>query len=205
MSNDQHGATSAHGAAMRALTDARLNTRKYKIMLERSDKVSEDAIFVDPDEQKHPQKLAHASVLDFYEELAQPGYTVMMDKIWSSELEASNGHPIQIEVPRHDTVQKVIEGESESDSLLPDRGELETKTETVSLEQLSHKWSGRTVTVVATWDSPYETRKEHRQTVRLWLPPKAIKAAYSQLNSALEKIGLLANTTAPLERDPDPI
>lgn len=205
VSRDDASSSSAHGAAIRALTDARQNTRKYRFLMERSDRVVEDAIFIDPDDQQHPQKLAHASVLDFHEELAQPEYTVMMDDIWSADLEASNGHAIEIEVPRKETVEKTVTGKAEPDSLLPDRDEIATKTETVSLETLAHKWSGRTITVVATWDSPYHNRDETSEEIRVWLPPKAIKAAYSQLNSALSKIGLLANTTVPLERDPDPI
>jgi len=203
MSENQAG--SAHSAALQAITKARQNTRNYRFLMEKSDRVQDDAIFVDPDEDQHPQKLAHAALIDFQQELAQPEYTVMMDDIWSATLEDDAGNPIRIEVPEEDTVTKVIGSRENPENVLPSRDSIETTKETVSLETLPHKWSGRTITVQIDWDSPYYADSERTQTVRVWLPPKAIKAAYSQLNSALSKIGLLANTSAPIERDPDPI
>lgn len=203
MSNQQ--GTNAHTAAVKAITNARQNTRNYRFLMEKSDRVQEDAIFVDPRDDNHPQKLAHASLIDFQEELSQPEYTVMMDDIWTATLSGSDGHDIEIEVPKNDTITKVIQAENDQENILPDRNSIETKTETVKLETLAHKWSGRTITVDVERDSPYYPDEGETHTVRLWLPPKAIKAAYSQLNSALSKIGLLANTTAPIEHDPNPI
>jgi hypothetical protein len=75
----------------------------------------------------------------------------------------------------------------------------------VSLERLAWDWSGRRVDVTVERESPYYNDTGETHSVRLWLPPNAIKAAYDQLNSALSKIGLLAQTTAPVEHDPDPI
>lgn len=203
MSDQQ--AASAHTAALKAITDARQNTRNYRFLMERSDHVQDDAVFVNPNDDQHPQKLAHAALIDFQQELAQPEYTVMMDDLWRETLTDDAGNKIKISVPKHDTVTKTIDAASNGANVLPERDSIETQEETLSLETLPHKWSGRTVTVKIEFDSPYHADKDKRQTVRLWLPPKAIKAAYSQLNSALSKIGLLANTSAPIERDPDPI
>lgn len=203
MSDQQ--AASAHSAALKAITDARRNTRNYRFLMEKSDRVQDDAIFVDPNEDKHPQKLAHAALIDFQQELAQPEYTVMMNDVWSETLSDDAGKDIEIEVPKNETVTKVIGSRGDPENVLPERRNIETKTESLSLETLSHKWSGRTITVQIEWDSPYYANSDKTRTVRLWLPPKAIKVAYSQLNSALSKIGLLANTSAPIERDPDPI
>lgn len=203
MSDQQ--AASAHSAALKAITDARRNTRNYRFLMEKSDRVQDDAVFVDPSEDNHPQKLAHSAVIDFQQELAQPEYTVMMNDIWSEKLSDDTGDEIEIEVPREESVKKVIGSREDPENVLPERENIETKTETLSLETLSHRWSGRTITVHIEWDSPYYADNDETRTVRLWLPPKAIKVAYSQLNSALSKMGLLADTSAPIERDPDPI
>lgn len=205
MSEQQSSSRSAHGAAIQALTNARQNTRNYRFLMEKSDRVVEDAIFIDPDDDNHPQKLAHAALIDYHEEVNQPEYTVKMNKLWQKDLAGQGGNPITIEVPREDRVRKVVTDE-DINSVLPDRSELETREETISLETLSHKWSGRSLEVEIERDSAYYEVPEPRvETVRLWLPPKAIKAAYRQLNSALSKIGLLAQTSAPVEHDPDPI
>lgn len=203
MSDQQ--STTAHSAAIQALTDARQNTRKYVFLMERSDNVSEDAVFVDPNVSDHPQKLAHSAVLDFQREVSQPEYTLKMDNIWQENLTDDAGNDIEIEVPEDNaTVRKsVTDGDS---SVLPDRSEIDTRTETVSLESLSHRWSGRSITVIVEKDSPYYPSSDPEASeLRVWLPPKAIKPAYDQLNSALSKIGLLAQTSAPVEHDPDPV
>lgn len=205
MAMSEQQAASAHSAALKAITDARQNTRNYRFLMEKSDRVQDDAIFVAPGEEKHPQKLAHAALIDFQQELAQPEYTVMMDDVWRETLTDETGDEIQIDVPKQDTIKKAIGSRDDPENVLPERDSIETKTETLSLETLPYKWSGRTITVRIEWDSPYYSDTDRTRTVRLWLPPKAIKAAYSQLNSALSKIGLLANTSAPIERDPDPI
>lgn len=205
VSEQQSAGRSAHGAAIKALTDARQNTRNYRFLMEKSDRVVEDAIFIDPDDDNHPQKLAHAALIDFHEEVNQPEYTVKMNDVWQETLSGQDGEEITVEVPREDRVRKVAT-DDDINSVLPDREGIDTKTEHVSLESLSHRWSGRCITVVVEQDSPYYASSGTREKkVRVWLPPKAIKAAYRQLNSALSKIGLLAQTSAPVEHDPDPI
>jgi len=195
----------AHSAAISALTNARQNTRQQVFQMERSDRVSEHAIFVSPDIKDHPQKHAHAAVMDFQMEIGQPEYTVKMNDLWSQNLKRADGSDIEIDVPESGTtVEKTVA--SNRESVLPDRSEINTQTEHVSLETLAHKWSGRNVTVEVMYDSPYHSRSQKdEQELRVWLPPVVIKAAYRQLNSALSKIGLLAQTSAPVEHDPDPV
>lgn len=203
----ENGGATAHSAAIKALSDARQNTRKYRYLMERSDRVVENAIFADPGDSEHPQKLAHSAVIDYHEEVNQPEYTVKMNDLWQENLTGQNGKDITIEVPEADRVTKTVGHADGLENIVPDRGELDTTEETVSLENLVHRWSGRHLTVEVTVDSPYhESSGDTREEImRLWLPPKAIKAAYRQLNSALSKIGLLAQTTAPVEHDPEPI
>jgi len=203
--SDSGGAT-AHSAAIKALSNARQNTRQYCYLMERSDDVVEDAIFVDQSNSEHPQKLAHAAVIDYHEEVNQPEYTVKMNDLWQENLTGQDGNEITVKVPRQDHVTQTVDTVEDLENIVFDRGELETTEETVSLENLVHRWSGRHLTAEVAVNSPYrESGNAPEEIVRLWLPPKAIKAAYRQLNSALSKIGLLAQTSAPVEHDPEPI
>lgn len=204
MSRQQKDSNSAHHRAVKSLADARQHVRKYRFDLERAN-VPDDQIFVSSTRPNHPQKNAHAAVLDYWEEVAQPEYTVMMDKLWTETLTDAAGHEIEVTVPKDDLVTKTLTERTGIENMAPELADIDTKQETVALESLGHKWAGRTITVRATIDSPYHEADEKTQQVRLWMPPKLVKAAYSQLNSCLGKIGLLAKTRAPIENDPDPI
>jgi hypothetical protein len=197
--------STAHQQAVQAIADARQNTRQHVFLMERSDRVRDDAVFVNPDDPEHPQKAAHASVLDYQREIGQPEYTVRMDDTWTEPLTDKRGDEIEITVPQDDHLTKTIPPDADQTNVLPDLSEVDTTTETVSLERLAWDWSGRRVDVTVERESPYYNDTGETHSVRLWLPPNAIKAAYDQLNSALSKIGLLAQTTAPVEHDPDPI
>lgn len=197
--------TTAHSAAISAISDARQNTRKYIYAMERSDRVQWDAIFVDPDEPEHPQKMAHAALMDFHGQVGQSEYIIKVDQLWQDNLEEPNGDSIEVQVPANDPVEITVDDKNGVDNMLPDRDDIETTAETVSLEMLHYRWSGRSVDVHATVDSPYYNADARKETLRLWLPPKAIVAAYDRLNDALSKLNLLAKTEAPIEHDPDPI
>lgn len=203
MSKNQ--STTAHSRAIQALTDARQNTRQYRFYLERADNIQDDAIFIQNDSDQDPHKLAHAALIDFYEEVNQPEYTIKVENLWQENLKDRAGHDIKIDVPKERVIEKTVTDQTGINNFVPDRSDIETKAETVSLETLGHRWSNRTIKVRVTVDSPYYAAENRTETVKLWLPPKAIREAYSQLNSALSKIGLLAQTSAPIEHDPEPI
>jgi len=194
---------SAHNRAVQALSDARQHVRKYHFDLERTN-VPEDQIFINSENPNHPQKNAHAALMDYYSEINQVEYISMFNKLWAEELTDAAGNELTVEVPRNTTVTKTVD-EGDIQNMIPDMDSIETRTETVSLERLGYKWSGRTITVEATVESPYSDVTRQVEQVRLWLPPKFIKAAYSKINDCLSKVGLLAKTSAPIEKDPDPI
>jgi hypothetical protein len=200
----QQQSNSAHGKAVQALSDARQHVRKYHFELERAN-VPEDQIFVQEENPNHPQKSAHAALMDFYQEINQAEYILMFDDIWKGKISDAAGNPITVAVPASDRVTKTVNERTGVDNMVPSFADIDTREETVSLESLAHKWAGRTITVRAEIDSPYHASDTMTKTVRMWLPPKLIKAAYSSLNDCLSKVGLLAKTSAPIEKDPDPI
>lgn len=204
MSRKGTDSNSAHTKAVQALSDARQHVRKYRFELERAN-VPDDQIFVASDHPNHPQKNAHSALLDYYEEINQAEYILMVDEMWSDDLTDAAGNEIEVTVPRNDVVTKTVDEKTGVNNMIPNLSETPTKEESVSLETLGYKWAGRTITVKAEVDSPYHNRDTKTEPVRLWMPPKLIKAAYSSLNDALSKIGLLAKTRAPVEHDPDPI
>jgi len=195
----------AHGRAIQAITEARQNTRRYIYEMERSDDVRENAIFVDRYRENHPQKIAHAALLDYHAEVDQPEYHIHADEEWVADLSDERGHPITITVPKDDVVTKTVTESSGIKNITPSLSDIPTQEETLSLENLGYRWSGRQITVNVLIDSPYRIETESTELLRLWLPPRAVKAAYSQLNTVLSRIGLLAQTKAPIEHDPDPI
>lgn len=194
---------SAHNRAVQAISDARTHVRKYHFDLERAN-VPDDQIFVRSDSPNHPQKTAHAALMDYYREINQTEYILMFDDLWKEELEDAAGNELTVQVPKATTVEKTVT-EGDIDNMIPDLDSIETTAEPVSLERLGYKWAGRTITVEATVDSPYRKTDRQVEQIRLWLPPKFIKAAYDQINDCLSKVGLLAKTSAPIEHDPDPI
>lgn len=195
--------TTAHSKAINALSSARKHVRKYRFDLERAN-VPETQIFVTSEDPNHPQKNAHAALMDYYEEVNQVEYIVMFDDIWSEDITDAAGNELTVTVPKETTVTKTVT-EKDVDDMVPNLNDIETKEETLSLERLGYLWGGREITVKAKVDSAYRKAGEQVETVRLWLPPLFIKAAYSQLNNCLSKVGLLAQTSAPIEKDPDPI
>lgn len=199
------GSSTAHSIAINAIANARQNTRQYRFQMENNETVEEGAIFIDPSARDHPQKKAHAALLDYHEEVNQPEYTKKVNDLWQENLKNEAGHDIRIDVPNNDEVTRVVKDPTRTDAVLPTRDELETKTEKISLEMLGRRWSGRSLTVNIVADSPYYDVEKKSVQLRMWLPPKAIKAAYSQLNSVLSRISLLAKTDAPIEYDPDPV
>lgn len=199
----QHESSSAHNRAVQALTDARQHVRQYVFELERAS-VPDSQIFVQTDHPNHPQKNAHAALMDYYQEINQVEYIVMFDDLWQENLTDAAGNDLAVEVPKNDRVTKTVTEETIG-NMIPDMDEIDTKSEPVSLEMLGYRWAGRELTVEAKVDSPYRDADTTVETVRLWLPPKFIKAAYDHLNNCLSKVGLLANTRAPIEKDPDPI
>lgn len=201
--SQRNDSSSAHSKAVQALSDARQHVRKYHFDLERLD-VPDDRIFVPGSNPNHAQKSAHAALMDFYAEINQVEYILMFDDLWKEDLTDAAGDDLTVEVPANETVTKTVD-EDTIGNMVPDLGDIETKEETVSLESLGYKWAGRSITVQAKVDSPYRQADTNTETVRLWLPPKFIRAAYSQLNDCLSKVGLLAKTSAPIEKDPDPI
>jgi len=196
--------SSAHNHAVQAISDARQHVRKYHFNLERAN-VPDNQIFVESKDPNHPQKNAHAALMDYYAEINQVEYIVMFDDLWQEEFTDASGDPIKVTVPKADTVTKHVDERTGVENMVPDMGEIETTTEALSLERLGYKWAGRDITVEARVDSPYRDAQSRVETVRLWLPPKFIKAAYHKLNDCLSKVGLLAKTSAPIEKDPDPI
>lgn len=194
---------SAHNRAVQAISDARQHVRKYHFDLERAE-IPMNQIFVASDNPNHPQKTAHAALMDYYSEVNQAEYILMFEELWQENLSDAAGYELQVEVPRENTVTKTVT-EGNVSNMIPDLDEVDTRMETVSLETLAHKWAGRTITVEAKVDSPYRDVSKQEEQIRMWLPPKFIKAAYSKINDCLSKVGLLAKTSAPVEHDPDPI
>lgn len=201
MSNDT--TSTAHGRAVQAIADARQHVRRYRFELERSN-VPEDQVFVAVDDPNHPQKNAHAALMDYYEEVAQSDYIRKYGDTWLENLEDASGNEVKIVVPKNDVVEMSID-EGNINSFVPDLDDLETKVETPNLERLRYRWAGRQVTVKGRVNSPYRHTDTITKIRRLWMPPKLMKAAYSQLNDALSEVNLLAQTSAPVDYDPDPI
>lgn len=196
----QNQSSTAHTRAVQAIADARQHVRRYRFELERAT-VSEDNIFVAVE--NHPQKAAHAALMDYYEEVAQSEYIRLFGDVWQNELTDAAGNEITITVPKKQRV--TVELSRERRSIIPNLNNIETKEETPNLERLRYRWAGRTIEVHAKDNSPYMTESDFTETLRLWMPPKLIKAAYSQLNDALSTVGLLAQTRAPIEHDPEPV
>jgi len=196
--------SSAHNRAIEALSNARQHARQYVFELERAN-VPANKIFDQSRSPNTAQKSAHAALMDFWQEVNQVEYIVMFDDLWAEELTDAAGNELEVTVPKNDTVEKVVDESTGIDNMIPDLDRVETKQETVSLERLGYKWAGRTITVTADVESPYRDAEQKTEPVRMWLPPMFIKAAYSQLNDCLSQVGLLANTSAPIEKDPDPI
>jgi hypothetical protein len=195
---------SAHNKAVNALSDARQHVRQYVFELERAN-VRDNQVFVASSSPKHPQKSAHAALMDYYQEINQVEYILMFDDLWNENLTDAAGNELSVAVPKSAKVTKSVDERTGVDNMTPNMAEIDTKQEPVSLETLGYKWAGRTVTVEATVDSPYRDTDKRVEAVRMWLPPVFIKEAYSQLNDCLSQVGLLANTSAPIEKDPDPI
>lgn len=194
---------SAHNRAVQAISDARQHVRKYLFDLERAN-IPEDQIFVQSDNPDHPQKLVHAALMDYWGQVNKVEYIMMFDDLWHETLTDAAGHDLEVEVPRYDHVTKTVT-EGNIDNMVPDMDTIETKTTTTSLEMLAHKWAGRSITVEARVESPYRDVSAQTEQLRLWMPPKIIKAANAKIDDCLSKVGLLAKTSAPIEKDPDPI
>jgi len=162
--------SSAHNHAVQAISDARQHVRKYHFNLERAN-VPDDQVFVASDHPDHPQKNAHAALMDYYAEINQVEYIVMFDDIWKEEFTDAAGNTLEVTVPKNETVEKHVNERTGVENMTPDLDLIETTTEALSLERLSHKWAGRNITVEATVDSPYRDEQSRVEAVRMWLPP----------------------------------
>jgi len=203
MAQRKNNSNTAHSRAVEAISNARQHVRKYRFDMERAN-IPDNQIFVNSENPNHPQKNAHAALMDYFEEINQIEYVRMFDDLWAEPLKDAAGNEITVTVPSNNRVRKTVD-ESTVGNMIPDLSKIETTEETLPMEALAHKWAGRTITVEAKVESPYRDGELQTSTVRLWMPPKVIKASYSRINDALSKVGLLAKTSAPVEHDPAPI
>lgn len=193
----------SHTSAVRAIVESAQQTYQALLKLQALDDINPDGILLQNNQRGsiHPQKAAHAYLLGYHYQLSKNTYTVKAKDYWESPLTLENGTEYQITVPTKDTV--TLPKDTEEFSL----NDVDTDTETLSLENLSHRWAFRYITIQRNVDNPYDSQGEHTTSTRrrLWLPPRALHLAFEQLEDVRAKINLAAEIETPGWHSEEPI
>lgn len=201
MSSDSNAVS--HTNAVRSIVEAAQQSYQALLKLQALDDINPDGILVDDDGYGgiHPQKAAHSYLLGYHYQLSKKSYTVNAQDYWQESLAGEDGETYTITVPSETDVSlSADEGEFSLDAV-------ETTSEELSLENMSHRWAFRYITITREVDSPYDERGWHKETQRrrLWLPPRALHLAFEQLEDVRAKINLAAEIETPGWHSQEPI
>lgn len=187
--NDDESAS--HTSSVRQIIEAAHNTWQALLQLQASDDVNPDGVFVQTHDYGsiHPQKKAHSHLIGYHQLIANKAYTVRAQNMWEAELKTEAGKIYQIDVPASETVYL------DDESL--ELANVKTVTETLTLEQLNHRWGMRYITVERLSRGSWGDSEKTVEQRRLWLPPKGIELAFEQLEDVRAKIGLSADLGTP--------
>lgn len=188
----ENDASANHSETVRQVLQSAQRTWEACLNLEAADDINPDGVFVPAQDygDMHPQKAAHTHLLGYHQLIANKAYTVRAQDLWTEEVTDEAGHAIEVAVPATDHIY-LDAGESLAIGNVP------TETETITLETLHHKWSQRAVTVESRERGSWGDQLGETTTRRVWLSPRAIVAAFDQLEDVRAKIGFGADLPTP--------
>lgn len=181
----------AHSQAIQVIANARENCRSAVLRLEAFDDIKPETVFATGDgDRPHLQHLAHAHLLDFHGQLAPKKYSDKASDIWEEQIAV-------VRVPEEAVIESVDDGES------PDAGAtvrvegddwqdaIIWDDEPLRLSTLHKIWNMRLLTVEHHQHKRHTGGDDDTIKRRMWLPPKAARPIYDQLNAVLADLGLL--------------
>lgn len=181
----------AHSQAIQVIANARENCRNAVLRLEAFDDIKPESVFAVGDgDRPHLQHLAHAHLLDFHGQLAPAKYSDKASDLWEEEIET-------VRVPEEAVVETIDNGATpDNGATIRADGEdwqdaIKWGDEPLRLSTLHKVWNMRLLMV-----EQREWRRHHGEEInviqrRMWLPPKAARPIYDQLNAVLADLGLL--------------
>jgi hypothetical protein len=199
MSSKRNDSHIAHTSTVRQIIESQQATWKAILNLQATDDMNPDGVFVESNRfgSLHPQKKAHTYLLGYHNLMANKTYWAKAKDVWQEELKLENGDEYEIEVPENDTLS--LNG---SDLTLDN---VDTDTETITLETLSHNWAFRYVTVERAVSDSFQEEQLQNERKRVWLSPRGIQLAFEQLEEVRSKIGIAAEIETPGWRSDEPL
>lgn len=180
---------SGHNFALNTLAETRQQAKKLVTMLDATDNVARNAIFLPPDsksgESVHAR--AHSVVLSYADELTKPTYLIR-----------ANAQSFYVE--DYATVKipkKLKEGEELEITVDDPRKPFDPATYDfdmydwgLSLQNIGW-WSMRFIPVKKKVDSPYWHGQTVRDRKKIVLPPRTIRETFRRLDSLAAELGIL--------------
>lgn len=193
MSQKDNNESANHAATVRHILESAEQTWQALLQLEAADDINPDGVFIPRQNhgEMHAQKIAHIHVIGYQQRLANKTYTVRASNLWQDPITDERGNPIEVRVPKSETVS--IDGSGGLS--IDDVGE--TRVEKVTPETLHHRWSQRFVTVERMETGSWGEQRGGTETQRVWLPPRAISGVFDRLEDVRTKIGFGAEVATP--------
>lgn len=194
MSQQSKHRNAAHQSAVSDILQARRKALEWLVKLSIADNVDWSSPFINGNPtrfKQHPQRPAHAYTLLYAYNVANKAYWPKEKNLFVDELEVPTGGTYYANVPIQSEYTIYTE-RGDPDSVPIRLRDIETTTETITLETLNHRWENRQVTLYIESDSPYYETQQVTRQVDLWLPPKAISLAFKQLDELAGSLNFLA-------------
>lgn len=196
MSSQRDQPSAAHQSAVSDILGARRKAHEWAMKMTMAANLDWNSPIVNDNTSQfaqHPQRPAHAYTLFYTKHVANSAYWPREKDLFVDDIETPSGDVYEVEVPvvPDDYEMEVRDGDVEG--VAPTLQDLETTTETLSLETLTYKWEDRTIEFKVRSDSVYHQVDEATVSIDLWLPPKAISLALQQLDELAATLGFLAD------------
>jgi len=182
-------AATGHDFALSALAETRENTKTLVEMLNATENVARNAIFL-PDGARGQESIharAHAAVMAYADELTKPTYLIRAN---AQEFYVQEYATVDIPAQLADSKEITITVSDPNRSFDAATHEFEMTGWPITLENLGW-WSMRFIEIHKQVNSPYfdgGDRKEYRKVV---LPPRCIRETFRRLDSLAAELGVL--------------
>lgn len=182
-------AATGHGFALTTLADTRQQAKKLVTMLDATDNVARNAIFLPPnaDNGESVHARAHSVVSSYADELTKPTYLIRANAqnfyvedyaTVSIPKQLKNGESLNISV---DDPRKSFD---------PTTYDFEMADWDISLQNIGW-WSMRFITIEKEVDSPYWNKQTATERRKIVLPPRTIRETFKRLDSLAAELGIL--------------
>lgn len=182
-------AASGHDFALSTLADTRQHTKELLQMLNATDNVARNAIFLPKgtrgEESIHGR--AHAAVMAYADELTKPTYLIRAN---AQQFYTDDYATVEIPEELAETGEITVSVDDPRESFDIASYDFNTTEWPITLQNLGW-WSMRFVMINKEVSSPYWNDGDHTERKKVVLPPRCIRETFRRLDSLAAELGVL--------------